>query len=70
MSTVDESNVTVSPHSFKPLRPWDLRGGGRCRACLLPMNAHPIHYWAPARAIGDKRRAELSWKALHGGSRV
>lgn len=57
---------TVSPHSFKPLRPWDIRTNGRCRRCLLPRFAHPIHYWAPARAIGDKSKAELTWEALSG----
>lgn len=57
----------TSPHHFKPLRPWDMRSGGRCRHCLLPCHAHPVHYWAPARAIGDKRKAAITWDALHGG---
>jgi hypothetical protein len=57
----------TSPHRFHPLRPWDLRVSGRCSRCLLPMYAHPVHYWAPARPKGDKRKAELSYKVLHGG---
>lgn len=60
------NQTTVSPHTFKPLRPLDMRSNGRCRACYLPMHAHPIHYWAPGRPLGDKRKAEMSWKALHG----
>jgi len=60
------SETTVSPHKFKPLRPWDIRPGGRCRRCLLPCNAHPIHYPAPARPLGDKRAAELTFEALSG----
>lgn len=61
-----DPNTTVAPHKFRPLRPWDIRAGGRCRACFLPMNAHPTHYWAPARPYGDKSKAELTWSALHG----
>jgi hypothetical protein len=30
------------------------------------MFAHPVHYWAPSRALGDRRKAELTWEALHG----
>lgn len=62
------AEVSTSPHGFKPLRPWDMRPGGRCRHCLLPCNAHPIHYWAPSRPLGDKRKAELSFEALSGRS--
>jgi hypothetical protein len=62
----DSGRTTVEPHSFRPLRPWDMRSGGRCRYCLLPAHAHPIHYWAPARPIGDKRKAELSYATLSG----
>jgi hypothetical protein len=59
--------VSTSPHRFRPLRWWDaFRGPGRCRHCLLPRDAHPIHYWAPARALGDKTKAELTWENLHG----
>ena len=58
---------STSPHSFRPLRLWDLRPSGRCRRCYLPMDSHPIHYWAPARTVGDKRSAELSFKALREG---
>jgi hypothetical protein len=59
----------VSPHTFRPLQPWDaLRRNGRCKRCFLPRVAHPIHNaWVPARPLGDKRRAELSWENLHGG---
>jgi hypothetical protein len=66
MATLDTGEITTSPHSFKPLRWWDMRKNGRCRHCFLPMDAHPIHYWAPARPLGDKRKAELSWENLHG----
>lgn len=58
--------IQVGPHSFKPLRPWDLRSNGRCQGCLLPKLAHPVHCWVPARAWGDKRAAELTWESLHG----
>ena len=58
--------ATTSPHKFVPLRPWDIRPGGRCRHCFIPRNAHPIHYWAPARPYGDKSKAVLSWESLHG----
>jgi hypothetical protein len=61
-------NVDTSPHSFKPLRPWDaLYSGGRCRACFAPKYAHPMHCWVAARPLGDKRRAELSFEALSKG---
>lgn len=64
------SSDRTSPHAFRPLKAWDaLHGNGRCRHCYLPRNAHPIHYWAPARPLGDKRKAELSWDALGGGGR-
>lgn len=42
----------VGPHRFRPLRPWDVRGGGRCRACYLPKSAHPIHCYVPSRPLG------------------
>lgn len=54
----------TGPHKFTPLRPWDMRPGGRCRHCLIPMSAHPVHGWIRARAIGDKRPAELTFEAL------
>lgn len=58
---------TTNPHHFHPLRPWDLlRPSGRCICCFLPKDAHPIRYWAPARPVGDKRPAEISWEALTG----
>lgn len=60
------SETQTRPHAFRPIRPWDLRGGGRCRHCYLPMNAHPIHFWARARPLGDKRKAELSFEYLSG----
>jgi hypothetical protein len=61
-------SVSTSPHGFRPLKPWDaLRSSGRCRHCLLPRYAHPVHYWAPARALGDRSKAEVSWENLNGG---
>jgi hypothetical protein len=30
------------------------------------MNAHPIHYPPPARAMGDRRKAEMSFFAGEG----
>jgi hypothetical protein len=58
--------ITGEPHSFRPLRPWDLRSGGRCQHCYLPMHAHPVHYDAPVRGYGDMRKAELNIAALSG----
>ena len=59
--------MTRTPaHSFRPLHLWDCRPGGRCRRCLLPCHAHPIHYDAPARPKGDTRKAELSFATLSG----
>lgn len=55
---------TTGPHTFRPLRPWDLRSNGRCRHCLLPMHAHPVHAWVVARPLGDRRRAEVKWENL------
>ncbi len=55
---------TADPHKFSPLRPWDLRSGGRCKHCLAPMSAHPMHCEVRARPEGDKRPAELSFNAL------
>lgn len=63
---MSDAMTSTSPHSFRPLRFWDVRSNGRCRHCFLPMYAHPIHYWAPARPWGDKRKAELSFEALSG----
>lgn len=57
-------NTQVEPHSFRPLRPWDMRRGGRCRHCYAPMFAHPMHCWVRARPMGDKSKAELSFDAL------
>jgi hypothetical protein len=60
------ANTQTGPHSFRPLRWWDaFRGNGRCRHCLIPRSAHPVHGWIRARALGDKRKAELSFEALH-----
>lgn len=50
---------TVSPHVFVPIRFWDRRENGRCKACTLPRFAHPVGHWASARALGDKRPAAL-----------
>lgn len=51
--------VTVSPHEFKFLLPWDLlHKNGRCFRCTLPKFAHPVDYWAPARSLGDKTKAK------------
>lgn len=59
--------TNVSPHGFKPIRFWDLlHKNGRCNRCKLPRFAHPIHYWAPARPMYDKSKAELNWENLHG----
>ena len=59
----------TGPHRFRPLRWWDaLHAGGRCRHCLIPRHAHPVRCWVGARALGDKRKAELSFDALNGRS--
>lgn len=63
---VMDSKTTTAPHSFRQLTPWDIGPNGRCRHCFLPCNAHPIHYWAPARPVGDRRPASMSWEALGG----
>jgi hypothetical protein len=59
-------STTVAPHTFTPLRFWDARPGGRCRRCYLPCSAHPIHAWVPARPVGDKEKAALTFENLHG----
>lgn len=66
---MSDAHTSVGPHKFTPMRLWDLRGGGRCRACFLPMNAHPVHCWVPSRPLGDKSKAELSWQTLHVGDK-
>jgi hypothetical protein len=64
---MDKFRTTTSPHQFKPLRWWDrLRQNGHCFHCLLPQSVHPVNYWAPARALGDKSKAETSWEDLDG----
>ncbi len=52
-----EMEVLVEPHRFRPVGRKDLRPGadGRCRFCFVPRVAHPVDYWAPARARGDER---------------
>lgn len=56
-AAVPRPPVSVSPHEFQPIRPWDRRDGGRCRACMLRRDNHPAQFWPPARAIGDKSPA-------------
>jgi hypothetical protein len=43
----------TSPHGFRRFRRFFNRS--RCAACLLHEDEHPVRFWAPARAIGDKR---------------
>lgn len=58
----------VAPHPFRPLRWWDrLLQFGRCRHCYLPCFAHPVTCYVPARPLGDRSGAEVSWDSLHEG---
>lgn len=66
----EPSGVDSGPHKFRPLRPWDLRRNGRCSHCYLPRWAHPVHCWVPARPLGSRRRAEVTWENLHGTART
>lgn len=66
MNPIDKQNQ-VGEHKFRPLTWRDrLRSSGRCEACFLPKVMHPIHFYVPARPLGDKRPAEASWEALGG----
>lgn len=54
-------NVQVSPHDYQPLRRWWNRG--RCRACYVHQDAHPVPAYSPARPVGDKRTTRQWLKA-------
>lgn len=42
----------VSPHRFSPYRWYDrFWSNGRCKHCLLPQEAHPVHCWMTARPL-------------------
>ena len=51
----DKERINVEPHTYAPLSLLDA-WRGRCRHCLWPRRAHPIHFWAVARVHSDTRR--------------
>ena len=48
----DRSRNQVGPHEFEPLRRF--RNRGRCRACYVHEDSHPLTGWAEARPLGNK----------------
>lgn len=43
--------VEVGPHTFRPLNRW--RNRGRCEACHLHEDSHPVMLWTAARPLGN-----------------
>ena len=55
----------VGPHEFRPLKKW--RNRGRCEACYVHENVHPVTGWTPSRHYGDKSMPG-SLRAILGGA--
>lgn len=52
-----DTSACCSPHDFVPLRWRDKHtDSGRCRACLVPKQFHPVMGWMPSRSLHDKAR--------------
>lgn len=45
------SECQVGPHEFRPLKRW--RNRGRCEACYLVEQLHPVRGWTQLRPLKD-----------------